>query len=93
MNEPLKGAEAFAEAAKLPEAPPMFAHLAALLSAQGGDITAGLISLKTMLAVEKDEVVQTRYEEEIVIFNQALEVQSKRLINHSHKVMADCLPR
>lgn len=75
MNEPLKGAEAFAEAAKLPKAPPLFAHLAALLSAQGGDIAAGLISLKTMLASEEDEVVRTRYEEEIVIFEQALEVQ------------------
>ncbi|MFH2122305.1 MAG: hypothetical protein ABIJ50_02295 [Pseudomonadota bacterium] len=75
MNEPLKGAEALAEAAKLPKAPPMFGHLAALLSAQGGDITAGLISLKTMLAGEKDEMVRKRYEEEIVIFEQALEVQ------------------
>lgn len=75
MNEPLKGAEAFAEAAKLPKAPPMFSHLAALLSAQGGDITAGLISLKTLLVGEKDEVVRTRYEEEIAIFEQALEVQ------------------
>jgi hypothetical protein len=75
LNEPLKGAEAFAAAAKLPEAPPLFAHLAALLSAQGGDIAAGLISLKAMLASEKDEVVLTRYEEEIVIFEQALEVQ------------------
>lgn len=75
MNEPLKGAEAFSEAAKLPKAPPLFGHLAALLSAQGGDITAGLISLKAMLAGEKDEVVRKRYEEEIVIFEQALEVQ------------------
>lgn len=75
MNEPHKGATAFAEAAKLPNAPPIFGHLAALLSAQGGDIAAGLISLKTMLATENDEVVRTRYEEEIVIFEQALEVQ------------------
>jgi len=75
MNEPLKGAEAFTEAAKLPKAPPMFGHLAALLSAQGGDIAAGLISLKAMLAGEKDEVVRKRYEEEIVIFEQAIEVQ------------------
>jgi hypothetical protein len=75
MNEPLKGAEAFTEAAKLPKAPPLFGHLAALLSAQGGDIAAGLISLNTMLAAEKDEVVRKRYEEEIVIFEQALEVQ------------------
>lgn len=76
MNEPLKGAAALAEAAKLPEAPPLFGHLAALLSAQGGDITAGLISLKTMLAAEQDEAVRARYEEEIVIFEQALVVQN-----------------
>lgn len=75
MNEPLKGAQAFAEAAKLPKAPPMFGHLAALLSAQGGDIEAGLISLKTMLAVEKNEVVRKRYEEEIIIFEQAITTQ------------------
>jgi hypothetical protein len=75
MNEPLKGAEAFAEAAKLPNAPPLFGHLAALLSAQGGDIAAGLISLKTMRASEKDDKVRIRYEEEIMIFEQALEVQ------------------
>ncbi|MBU1564049.1 MAG: hypothetical protein KJ630_00300 [Proteobacteria bacterium] len=75
MNEPIKGAKAFAEAAKLPNAPPMFGHLAALLSAQGGDIAAGLISLKTMLAKEKNEKVRNRYNEEIVIFQQALEVQ------------------
>ncbi len=76
MNEPLKGAAALAEAAKLPDAPPLFGHLAALLSAQGGDITAGLISLKTMLAAEQDEGVRARYEEEIVIFEQALMVQN-----------------
>lgn len=76
MNEPLKGAQAFAEAAKLPDAPPLFGHLAALLSAQGGDIVAGLISLKTMLAAEKDEKVRKRYEEEIVIFEQALQAQN-----------------
>jgi len=75
MNEPLKGAEAFAEAAKLPNAPPLFGHLAALLSAQGGDIAAGLISLKTMRASEKDDKVRIRYEEEIMIFEQALEMQ------------------
>lgn len=84
MNEPLKGAQAFAEAAKLPNAPPLFGHLAALLSAKGGDITAGLISLKAMLAAEKDEVVRTRYQQEITIFEQALEVQ-KGLNAYSNK--------
>lgn len=76
MNEPLKGAAAFTEAAKLPKAPPLFAHLAALLSAQGGDIAAGLISLKTMLAAEKDKVIRTRYEQEIIIFEQAMDIQT-----------------
>lgn len=76
MNEPLKGAKVFMEAAKLPNAPPMFAHLAAVLSAEGGDITAGLISLKIMFETEKDEIVRKRYQQEIVVFEQALKVQS-----------------
>ncbi len=76
MNEPIRGAQAFAEAAGLPNAPPLFGHLSALLSAKGGDITAGLLSLKVMLEAEKDEAVRARYEEEIVIFEQALVVQN-----------------
>jgi len=84
MNEPLKGAKAFADATKLPKAPPLFGHLAALLAAQGGDLTAGLISLKTMLSVEKDEDVRTRYEEEIGIFEQALKLQ-KAINAYTHK--------
>jgi len=75
MNEPLKAAKAFEEAAKLPKAPPIFGHLAAILSARGGDIAAGLISLKAMLASEENEVVRARYQQEIVIFEQTLEVQ------------------
>jgi hypothetical protein len=75
MNEPSKGAKALAEAAKIPGAPPLFAHLAALLSAKGGDIAAGLISLNTMLAAEKDEAIRTRYQQEIAIFEQAMNVQ------------------
>ncbi|MFH0782007.1 MAG: hypothetical protein V2B20_08670 [Pseudomonadota bacterium] len=75
MNEPIKGAKAFEEAAKLPNAPPMFAHLAALLLAQGGDLVAGLISLKTMVASEKDEGVHARYQQEIMIFEQAIDIQ------------------
>lgn len=84
MNEPIKGAEAFFEAAKLQGAPPMFAHLAALLSAQGGDIAAGLISLKVMLAAEKDESLRIRYQQEVSIFTQAQEVQ-KSLEQYTQK--------
>lgn len=75
INDPLKAANVFAEIAKFPDAPRLFEHLAALLSAKGGDIAAGLISLKTMLAAEKNEVVRARYQEEIGIFEQAMQVQ------------------
>ena len=84
MNEPLKGAKAFAEAATLPGAPQMFGRLSALLAAQGGNIQAGLISLKTMLAGEKDEIVRARYQKEIAIFEQAMIVQ-KALNAHAAK--------
>lgn len=83
MNEPLKGAKAFEVAAKLPEAPPMFAHLAAILSAEGGNIAAGLISLKAMVAIEKEESVKMRYMEEIEIFEQVLTVQ-KAILEYSN---------
>ena len=92
MNEPLKGAKAFAKAATLPGAPSIFGHLAALLSAQGGNIQAGLISLKTMLAAEQDEVVRARYQEEIVIFEQVMRVQ-KALNAHAAKYGVSLPPR
>ena len=74
MNEPLKSAKAFEEASKIPNAPLIFEHLAAVLSAQGGQITAGLITLKTMLASEMDEGIRSRYQKEIAIFEQAVQV-------------------
>jgi len=75
MNDPLKGAKVFGDAAKIPDAPPLFAHLAALLSAQGGDITAGIVSLRALVATEINEVVRERYEEELRMFESALAVQ------------------
>ncbi len=84
LNEPLKSADAFAESATLPDAPPMFGHLAAVFSAQGGDIAAGLITLKTLLASEKDESVRSRYLKEIAIFEQAMQVNAA-LIGYQKK--------
>jgi hypothetical protein len=84
LDEPLEASKVFREASLLPKAPPMFAHLAALLSAKGGNIAAGLISLQTMLAAEKDEIVRARYQQEIVIFEQALNVQTA-LNNYASK--------
>jgi tetratricopeptide (TPR) repeat protein len=75
LNEPLKAAKAFEDAATLPDAPPMFGHLAALFSAQGGNITAGLVMLQAMLAAEQNEVVRERYQQEIETFEKALTVE------------------
>ena len=74
LNEPLKSAQSFAETAAIPGAPPLFGHLAAVFSAQGGNITAGLISLKALLVSEKDESVRSNYKKEIAIFEQAIQV-------------------
>lgn len=74
LDQPLKAAEAFQNAAKLPDAPPMFGHLAAIFSAKGGNIAAGLVMLKTMLATEQDKVVIERYQQEIEIYEKALVV-------------------
>ena len=76
MNEPQQSAKSFAETAAIPGAPPYFGHLAAVFSAQGGDLIAGLISLNTLLAAEKDEAVRTEYKKEIAIFEQAIQVNT-----------------
>lgn len=76
LDEPLSAAKAFARAADLPGAPPMFGHLAVIFSAHGGNIKAGLVSLKTMLAVEQNEIVRERYQGEIQVFEKALIVEN-----------------
>ena len=75
LDKPLESSAAFKEASKLDGAPPMFARLAYLFSAQGGNIVAALISLRTMAASETDEKTLRRYEEEIAVFEKGLEVQ------------------
>lgn len=75
LDEPIKAAEVFKKASLLPKAPPMFAHLASILSAAGGQLEAGTISLQAMLRSTDDEVVKKRYQEEIAMFNDALNVQ------------------
>jgi len=75
MDDPASGSKAFADASKISGAPRLFGHMAALLSAQNGDIEAGLISLKTMLNIEHDENIRLRYKEEIVTFETALRIK------------------
>jgi len=76
LNDPLKSAEAFKEASTLPNAPPMFAHLATIFSAKGGNLQAGLRMLKTMAAMEDNEKMLVKYQQEIDIFKKALVVEN-----------------
>lgn len=75
QNEPLKAAAIFREASLLPDAPSMFMHLAVILSAEGGELEAGLLSLQALQRGSSDPVVRQRYSEEIAMFNQAIAVQ------------------
>ncbi|MDR3090131.1 MAG: hypothetical protein LBU39_09975 [Desulfobulbaceae bacterium] len=72
LNEPLKAAEVFQEASKRPEAPPIFAYLAALFSADGGDLQAALITLRALHQAENDPLVTERYEKEIGLMERAI---------------------
>lgn len=71
LGEPLEAARIFLHAAQQPDAPPILEHLATLLTAEGGDIHAALISLRGMHASEKDEQVKKRYADEITAFEKA----------------------
>jgi hypothetical protein len=74
LNEPKEAAMILKPASQLPSAPPWLGHLASVLAAEGGDIYAGLIWLKAMLATEENEDLRKRYREDIAIFEQALSI-------------------
>ncbi len=76
LEQANKAADAFAQAAELEDAPPIFAHLAAVFSGHGGNLKAGLVMLHTMLKTEDDEIVRERYLEEIACFEQAIVIQN-----------------
>lgn len=75
LGEPLQAAEIFRQASMLPKAPPMFAHLAAILPAEGGALEAAIISLTALIKSTDDPIVKRRYEEEVEAFRSALGVQ------------------
>lgn len=75
LDNPLEAAKIFKEGSEIPNAPPIFAHMAAILSAEGGELEASIISLETILTVEKNEVFRERYSQELVMMRKALEVQ------------------
>lgn len=75
LDQPLKGADIFREASRLPDAPPMFSHLAVILAAQGGQLQAGILTLHAMLKSTDDVTVKKRYQDEIDMFRLAFKVQ------------------
>jgi hypothetical protein len=75
LDEPLAAAEVFRQASRLPEAPPMFGRLAAILEAQGGHLQAAIISLQAMARTTNDEEAIKRYYDEISMLKQATRVQ------------------
>jgi tetratricopeptide (TPR) repeat protein len=72
LNEPLQAAEVFREAGQRPQAPPVFAYLAALFSADGGDLQAALITLQMLNEAENDATVKDRYKHEIALLEKAI---------------------
>lgn len=76
LDEPLAAANVFQEASKLSDAPPIFGHLAAILSAQGGNLYAAALSLQVMIKAEENEIVRKRYQGELEMFQQAIQVQA-----------------
>jgi len=76
LNKPLLAAKAFEEGAKRKDAPPLFAHLAAIFSGHGGNLNGGLIMLQSMLQGEDNETVRKRYIEEIKLFEKAITVEN-----------------
>lgn len=85
LDEPAKASQIFAEASKLPGAPPMFEHLAVILAAEGGQLEAAMISLQALIRGEEDEYVRFRYQEELAMFQDAYRVQVAVMAYHNEK--------
>ncbi len=97
LNDPLSAAKAFQNASTISGAPPMFAHLAAVFSASGGDIAAGLLMLKIMEKGETNTIAKKRYQVEIQDYEKALNVEKAILSYHKKhhappKALEDLVP-
>ncbi len=75
LSKPLQAAAILREASRLPDAPPMFNHLAVILEAEGGELEASLLSLQALLNSSSDKGVRKRYKDEIHMLRKALTVQ------------------
>lgn len=84
LHQPLKAADAFEEAARMPEAPGWFGHLAAILRGRGGDIRGGLLLLQARLRTTSDAGERERLQRDIRVYKDALRVQLALERFHAH---------
>ena len=90
LNEPLKGAEVFREASLRSSPPPIFAYLAALFAADGGDLQAALITLSALNEAESDPTVKDRYQHEIALMEKAIDLfQAAKKYQTAHGAFPD----
>lgn len=75
LNEPQEAAKIYREASQIPKAPPVFAHMATLMQAEGGELEASVYGLEILMRTTNDRYRRELYAEEIRMFKQALEVQ------------------
>jgi hypothetical protein len=75
LNEPLKAAVVYKNAAAAPDAPPIFQRLAILMTVRGGDILSGIISQRALIATEQDPQIKEKYKDEMAIFENAYAVE------------------
>lgn len=75
LDDPLKASQAFAEAAKIPQAPPLFPRLAEMFATPEGVLKGGYVSLMALRNTEKDPAVRAKYQQQIVNYERAIAVQ------------------
>jgi len=75
LNKPDKAANVLHIASSIDGAPQWIGHLASMLMASGGNIRTGLIWLKAIERTSQDEDEKTRYQQEILTFEKAMQVQ------------------
>lgn len=76
MNDTARASEAFAQAAAIPGAPPLYGRLAEMFASPEGELKAGMVSLLVMRNAEKDPVVRAKYGQQLLMYERAIEVQN-----------------
>ncbi|MDO5674714.1 MAG: hypothetical protein Q4G66_07345 [bacterium] len=76
MNDPARAGEAFAKAAAIAGAPPLYGRLAEMFVSPEGALKAGMLSLLVLRNAEKDPKVKEKYGRQLLMYERTIEVQS-----------------